>query len=126
MNYEASEGAEVQTTSESKKPIVDRIRALNDEFRKNAVGGQTQATKNVWALGPEFVDKALAAVKAFDAFTKDNDPWGEHDCAALSVDNEDVIFKIDYYDPTMTRHSDDPADAELTWRVLTIMLAEDW
>ncbi len=104
----------------------ERIRALNDELRTTGIGGETLVTKNLWALGADFVAKVCAAVCAFDAWSEDNDPWGEHDCATLDVDGERVIFKIDYYDPTLTRHTDDAADPKVTRRVLTIMLAEDW
>ena len=45
---------------------------------------------------------------------------------ALEVDGERVFFKVDYYDPELERHSDDPSDPEITRRVLTIGLASDY
>jgi hypothetical protein len=44
----------------------------------------------------------------------------------LEVEGERIIFKIDYYDCTMSRHSPDAADPERTERVLTIMLASEY
>jgi hypothetical protein len=105
---------------------IARIRELNDKLRTKGTGGELMITRNLMALGREFVGKAHAAVMAFNGFSEDNDPWEEHDCASLSVDGEDIIFKIDYYDPTLSRHSDDAADPNVTRRVLTLMLAEDW
>jgi hypothetical protein len=104
----------------------ERIRALNDELRKTGAGGKTFLTSGLIAKGADFIAKATAAVRAFDAFTNDNDPWQEHDCATLDVDGEPVMFKIDYYDENMEFGSPDPADAKVTRRVLTIMLSGDY
>ncbi len=104
----------------------ERVRALNDELRTTGAGGRTSVTPGLLAKGPDFVDKAMTAVRAFDAFSDDNDPWQEHDCATLDVDGESVLFKIDYYDENMQFGSPDPADPKLTRRVLTVMLAEEY
>jgi hypothetical protein len=37
-----------------------------------------------------------------------------------------IFFKIDYFDPTLTYHSEDPADPGVAERVITIMLAEEY
>ena len=104
----------------------ERIRDLNDELRTTGIGGTTYLTRGMWAKGSDFVAHAVSAVRAFDAFTNDNDPWQEHDGATLDVDGETVIFKIDYYDANMEYGSPDPADPKVTRRVLTIMLAEEY
>ena len=104
----------------------ERIRALNDELRKTGAGGKTYLTPGIIAKGADFIAKVTAAVQAFDAFTDDNDPWQEHDCATLDVDGETVMFKIEYYDENMEYGSPDPADPHVTRRVLTILLAEEY
>ena len=118
--------AGVDTGAASGMAPAERIRALNDELRKTGAGGKTFLTRGLVAKGADFIAKATAAVRAFDAFTDDNDPWQEHDCATLDVDGERVMFKIDYYDLDMDYGSPDPADPRLTVRVLTIMLASDY
>jgi Protein of unknown function (DUF3768) len=104
----------------------ERVRALNDELRKTGAGGKTYISRGLIEKGADFIAKATAAVRAFDAFTNDNDPWQEHDCATLDVDGETVMFKIEYYDVNMEYGSPDPADPTVTRRVLTIMLAEEY
>jgi hypothetical protein len=103
-----------------------RIRALNDELRRFGRGGRIMITSGIQALGTEGVARALAAVAAFDTFTGDNDPHGEHDCAILTVDGVKVLFKIDYYDRNLTYHSPDPSDPTVTERVMTVMLASEY
>ncbi len=83
-------------------------------------------TAGVAALPPEQVAAVVQALAGFDAFDSDNDPHGEHDCAVLTVAGEQVIWKIDYYDPSLTAHSTDPTDPALTIRVLTVMLDNEY
>ena len=100
-----------------------RIRELNDQLRCKAAGGRVLITRGIEALGADGVLQVLTAVSRFDDFTEDNDPWGEHDCAILTVDGRRIIFKIDLYEePDVKDSNGEPA----VTRVLTIMLAEEY
>jgi hypothetical protein len=103
-----------------------RIRALNDALRTKGMGGRVLLTSGVAALSEQARQQVLGAVQAFDAFTPGNDPHGEHDFAVLAVAGQRVMFKIDYYDSNLTHGSPDPADPQVTTRVLTIMLASEY
>jgi hypothetical protein len=61
----------------------ERIRALNDDFRRTFVGGAVMITAGVEAMRPEQRRSLLQKVRAFDAFSEDNDPHGEHDFGAV-------------------------------------------
>ena len=63
---------------------------------------------------------------AFDAFTEDNDPHGEHDFGAFDHAGHRIFWKIDYYDQSLEFGSENPADPAKTTRVLTIMLADEY
>ena len=76
-------------------------------------------------MGFDFEVEALAAVKIYKAFTSENDPYGEHDFGIFEIDEEQLAWKIDYYDLSMRFGSQDPADPSRTKRVLTIMLEEE-
>ena len=125
MTNETAAGVEDIGAASGMAPA-ERIRTLNDELRTTGSGGKTYLTRGILAKDADFIAKATAAVRGFDAFTDDNDPWQEHDCATLGVDGETVMFKVDYYDLDMEHGSPDPADPRLTTRVLTIMLASDY
>ncbi len=104
----------------------DRIRALNDELRQYHRGGMIVLTRGLEALGPELVQTIVDAVGRFEAFTPDNDPYGEHDFGPVEVQGYRVYFKIDYYDLDLSCHSPDPANSNVTRRVMTLMLAEEY
>lgn len=44
----------------------------------------------------------------------------------MAIDGHDVLWKIDYFDETLSAHSPDPADPNVTVRAMTIMLAEEY
>ena len=81
-------------------------------------------TEGVQAL--DNVDTVLRQVQLFDAFTPDNDPYGEHDFGAIRYQGQTIFWKIDYYDLDLHMHSPDPSNETVTARVLTIMLAEEY
>ena len=105
---------------------VSRIRDLNDQLRRSLTGGMLVMTAGVIALGAKRQMAILSAIAAFDDFSPENDPYGEHDFGALTVEGERILFKIDYLDRALTGHSPDPADPTVTTRVLTVMLAEEY
>jgi hypothetical protein len=103
-----------------------RVRELNDELRQHLLGGGVVMTPGIAAFGTEAVARLVQTIATFDDFCAANDPYGEHDFGCFEFDGTAVMFKIDYYDCSMSFHSLDPADPAVTERVITIMLAEEY
>ena len=101
------------------------IARLNDHLRLTGQGGEVFITQGIAALSLYQQLAILAAVRRFDAFTPDNDPHGEHDCAVLEAGSHRVIWKIDYL-PRQEGQDPDAAAPETLRRVLTIMLADEY
>ena len=104
----------------------ERIRALNDELRQYHRGGLIALTRGLEALGLELVQTVVDAVSRFEGFTSDNDPYSEHDFGSIEVQGHRVSFKIGSYDQDLSGRSPDPADPNVTRRVMTLMLAEEY
>jgi len=105
----------------------NRIRSLNDHFRRSLIfGGQTVLTADVSTLGTEAKIALLRLVQTFEAFTPDNDPHGEHDFGAIDFQGVRYFWKIDYYDREKRYASPDAANPAVTARVLTIMRADEY
>ncbi|RWO76141.1 DUF3768 domain-containing protein, partial [Mesorhizobium sp.] len=84
-------------------------RLLNDDLRIRRVGGTIVITTGIASLGPSAIRDIISAITAFDSFTRENDPYGEHDCAVMTVSGIKIIWKIDYYDLSRRYHSPDPS-----------------
>jgi hypothetical protein len=104
----------------------EQIRTLNDQLRKHFVGRTAVMTPGVAALGQDAVERIVQTIAVFDDFCHANDPHEEHDFGAFDADGQRIFFKIDYFDKALTCHSPDPSDPEVTERVITIMLAEEY
>jgi hypothetical protein len=102
------------------------IRHLNDQLRKNPQTGISVITAGVAALGQEAVQRIFRTIALYDDFRHENDPYGEHDFGSFEATGKKIFFKIDYFDSNLNAHSPDPADATVTERVITIMLAEEY
>lgn len=104
-----------------------KIRELNDAFRCHCIGtGTVLITQGINTIEGVTIDDVAARVQAFDDFSEENDPHGEHDFGAFEIGGEKVFWKIDYYDFSHTQHSPNAADPDVTHRVLTIMLASEY
>ncbi|HOX41461.1 MAG TPA: DUF3768 domain-containing protein [bacterium] len=98
----------------------EKIAMVNDMFRLSGLGvmlaGGVQSVNDITGL--------LRAVRDFDKFNEDNDPWHEHDYGRLDWYGDSVIWKIDYYDQSLT-YWEDPLSLKCR-RIITIMLTEDY
>ena len=104
----------------------NRIRDLNDSFRRSFIGGRVILTAGVDLLPDDDKAAVLTKVRTFDSFEGDNDPYGEHDFMSVEHAGERYFAKIDYFDLDMHYGSEDPADPAETIRVLTLMRADEY
>ena len=103
-----------------------KIRTLNDAFRKTFIGGDIHMTSSIQALGEMDQLKFIDALKKYNDFTPDNDPHKEHDFGQIIFNDTKYFWKIDYYDNQLENVSKDPANPDVTRRVLTIMEASEY
>lgn len=105
---------------------IARMAALNDRLRETFWGGQIFMSQWVMKLPPKELQQVFTKVQNYDDFTPDNNPHGERDFGKFRVGDNEVIWKIDYYDLRREFMSPDPSDPDVTQRVLTIMLADEY
>lgn len=114
-------------------PVTEQIARLNDRCRwgfdptARVIVTRTCLARLV-AEGDaahEIVTQAelMASVRGY-RFAPSDGP--QRDFGAFDLRGQRILFKIDCYDPTLEFGSENPADASITRRVLTIMLAEDY
>jgi len=103
----------------------DRIRALNDDLRRNISHdrGHAVMTAGIAALGPEAVARIVKTIEVYDDFCHANDPHEEHDFGAFEAEGHTIFFKVDLYEDPNVKDSD---GEPLVNRVLTIMLADEY
>ena len=102
------------------------IKNLNDNLRKTFIGGRVVLTQGINAKMPRDITEILSEVRRFNNFTKANDPYQEHDFGSFDYNGEKIYWKIDYYDKSYCYLSENPANPDVTNRVLTVMLAEEY
>ena len=73
-----------------------RVRVLNDNFRVTFLGGKVVITQGVNELPLDVKATVLLLVQRFDNFTRDNDPYGEHDfgCFEFAGDAQNQLVGL--------------------------------
>jgi hypothetical protein len=106
----------------------EKIAHLNDKARKGLLPGSTKVllTPLVTALPEPLLLHLQDTVSGFDAFTEDNDPYGERDFGAVEIEGERYFWKIDYYDRSLRFGAEDPSNVSETVRVMTLMHATEY
>ncbi len=94
----------------------EKIRELNDTFRKNILNGDLGTpvlSAEVSDLGDRDKLVIVAKVYAFNDFNEGNDPYGEHDFGKVEFKGQSYFLKIDYYDKAMECHSPDKSRKDI-------------
>lgn len=102
------------------------IAKLNDNLRRTFTGGQVLLTAGIDSLPADDKANILSMVRNFNDFNEDNDVYGEHDFGSFNYKGNKIFWKIDYYDLNYKFMSENPADPNITRRILTIMLADEY
>ena len=105
-------------------PKTQRIQQLNDQARQTLTGCRVLITPGVQALDATVA--ILGVLQQYSDFTPDNDPYAEHDFGSFRFQDTTIFWKFDYYDLDLTMHSPDPADPDVTARVLTVLLGSEY
>jgi len=104
-----------------------QISVLNDLMRKSyAINDRLVLSEVISNMDKEHRQAIAKMVADFTEFDEANDPHGEHDFGMIEYNNQNYMFKIDYYDKDMKYLSEAPWDAEKTIRVLTIMHKDEY
>ena len=116
-------------TTMTQSQVCARLAEQNDAFRRREPAGgsgQWVFTTAIDDEGPEFLAACLAAVQAYDGFTKDNDPYGSREMGFMEVKGKKVWWKIDLYNRTYDGGAEHPTSLADTRRVLTILFPSDY
>lgn len=111
---------------------MNTLQAQNDAFRQRLLrtptdkAGKCVITRGIAALPTDKKAQVLTAVRNDTNFTEDNDPHQEHDFGVIELPNIPKVFwKIDYFsDDQMQWGAENPAES--CYRLLTIMLADEY
>ena len=109
---------------EQEKITSSELAALNDRLR-HSIPNLTfphllVITDEVAALSEIKLALLLEKVRTFNSFTDDNNPYGENDFGAVSIEDEKFFFKFDYYYEQLKYYKPGAR------HVLTILHSSEW
>lgn len=109
----------------SKSDYLEKIRALNDNFRLSGRGGIIVMSICVQSLSLKLKDKIFHKIVEYEFSEDDKYDDFEHDMGFFEVGSLSVVWKIDCLDLGLVYYSPNPLDPKVTCRVLTVMLTSE-
>ena len=123
----------IRLTMKADPDLIAVAQARNDGFRAELTGGEVHLSAGIVALGTANQAFIIEAVRRFDGFDNDDNPFDAHDIGDLEVElvepgiatcRELIFFRVENRPLPPPQHATDPElNAGL---VLTIMLASEW
>jgi Protein of unknown function (DUF3768) len=98
-----------------------KIIELNDQLRTTFKGGRVQMTPGVYDLDAQLHGRAVYVMSKYSKF----DDSSEHDWGVFIFAGYSFEWRIEYRGKDGTGVSPDPADPEMTFRVLTLYVLQD-
>ncbi|MCV6600245.1 MAG: DUF3768 domain-containing protein [Cohaesibacter sp.] len=105
---------------------IEKIAKLNDILRQTFLTGRVVMTRGIQELPEATRERVFSLVRCYSDFDAGNNPHGERDFGAFELGGESYFWKIDYYDNDLTYLNPNPENPNVTIRVLTIMLADEY
>jgi hypothetical protein len=98
-----------------------KIIELNDQLRTTFKGGRVQMTSSVYDLDDRLRGRALYLLSKYRKFDRDS----EHDWGTFIFCGYAFEWRIEYRSAAGPGLSGDPANPDLTFRVLTLYVVAD-
>jgi Protein of unknown function (DUF3768) len=98
-----------------------KIIELNDQLRTTFRGGRVQMTASVYQLDARLRGRALCLLARYSKFNEES----EHDGGVFIFGGYSFEWAIEYRGKNHTGVSPDPANPEMTFRVLTLYAVDD-
>jgi len=105
----------------------EMIAKSNDDFRMNWFGkGKYVESSEIKKLSSTDKLNILGLVKTFKNFNERNDPSGEHNLGIIEFNDEIIVWKISYFYLVRKNKNIDYDSCENTFRILNVMLADEY
>jgi len=118
--------------------MMSQLQIRNDIFRKAVLSqpigyGKVCFTQGVSGLETDVFQQVIKAIKTQSEFPAGNDPHKEHDFGVVQIEGQPKIYwKIDYFQdsrcdmPDDEEWGEDASDFLTAYRLMTVMLAEEY
>ena len=104
----------------------ERIRLPDSGLKQTMEGGIAVISPGIAALGPSKVRRLFQTISIFDDFCAVKEPHLPGQFIPFDFDGTEIVFRIDYVYKGPPPRSPAQTDLQVTERIITINLAEEY